>query len=356
MSEQPTLAMTVAPGRPDTANVTALRSPPGRGGIVVEGLMVGFCGTDREIVEQGMGYPPHGAPHLVLGHESVGRVVTAPAESGFAPGDLVAGIVRRPEPDPCPACLAGEVDACLDGRYRSRGISGLDGYGATGWLLEPEFAVRLDPRLGTLGVLTEPASVLCKAWEQIERIAARSPRGEERVLILGAGPIGLLATLLSVRRGHETHVFDQAGGGLKPDLARELGAIYHAAGSSGLDGLDVRPSIVIDCTGAAALALNAVEHAAPHMIVCLIGLPGHGPESLSFDPTTLVRALVRRNGVLFGTVNAGRRHFEAASAALAETEPAWLNALITRRVALSSWTHALRSRAEDVKVVVDLRR
>lgn len=356
MSERSTFAMTVTPGKPASVDVTALRQPPGHGTILVEGLMVGVCGTDREIVEQGMGYPPHGAEHLVLGHESVGRVVTAPAGSGLVPGDLVAGIVRRPEPDPCPACRAGEVDACLDGRYRSRGISGLDGYGATDWLLEPEFAVRLDPRLDTLGVLAEPTSVLCKAWEQIERIAARSPRGEERVLVLGAGPIGLLAALLSVRRGHETHVFDQTDAGLKPDLARALGAVYHPGGGSGLDAVTVRPSIVIDCTGAAALALGAVEHAGPHMIVCLIGLPGHGPEPLGFDPTTLVRTLVRRNGVLFGTVNAGRRHFEAASAALAETDPAWLEALITRRVALSSWADALRPRVDDVKVVVDLRR
>jgi glucose 1-dehydrogenase len=356
MSERTTFAMTVTPGRPRSAGVTSLAVPPGRGGVLVDGLMAGVCGTDREVVEHGMGYPPHGSDRLVLGHESVGRVVTAPADSGLMPGDLVAGIVRRPEQDPCAACRAGEVDSCLDGRYRSRGISGLDGYGATGWLLEPEFAVRLDPCLESLGVLVEPASVLAKAWEQIDRIAARSPRGEDRVLVLGAGPIGLLAALLSVGRGHETHVYDRAADGLKPELVRALGATYHQAGPSGVRAAKVSPGIVIDCTGVPGLALGVVEHCAPHMIVCLIGLPEDGSGPGGFDPATLMRTLVRRNGVLFGTVNAGRRHFEAASAALAAADRTWLDALITRRVPLSSWTDALRPRAEDVKVVVDLRR
>jgi threonine dehydrogenase-like Zn-dependent dehydrogenase len=380
MSEQPTFAMTVTPGRPSTADVTALDRPPGRGSILVDGLTAGVCGTDREIVEHGMGYPPHGEDRLVLGHESVGRVREAPAGSQFATGDLVAGIVRRPEPDPCEACRAGEVDACLDGRYRSRGISGLHGYGATGWFLEPEFAVRLNPGLGERGVLIEPASVLAKAWEQIDRIASRSPRGEERILVLGAGPIGLLATLFSTRRGHETHVYDRADAGIKPELVRALGATYHQAqahrthrtAASDLESIKANPTIVIDCTGVPALALGAVEQAAPHMIVCLIGLPeaaesrqrqgasGDGQEPLgaldAVASSTLVRTLVRRNGVLFGTVNAGHRHFQAADAALAATDRTWLDALITRRVPLSSWTAALRPRPDDVKVVVDLQR
>jgi threonine dehydrogenase-like Zn-dependent dehydrogenase len=200
--------------------------------------------------------------------------------------------------------------------------------------------------------------VLTKAWEQIDHIAARSPRGDERVLILGAGPIGLLATLMSTRRGHETHVYDRVGTGLKPDLVRTLGATYHQADAAGLEALKTKPSIIIDCTGVPALALGAIEHAAPHMIVCLIGLPEDGPGRAAdaIAPATLVRTLVRRNGVLFGTVNAGRRHFEAASAALAATDPGWLDALITRRVPLSSWPAALHPQPEDVKVVVDLQR
>jgi len=177
--------MTVVPGRPDTAATSYVESTSDYGSIVVDGLLVGVCATDREIVEHGSGTRPAGADRLVLGHESLGRVSFAPSESGLSVGDLVVGIVRRPDPEPCPACRNGEWDGCLNGGYLSRGIRGLHGYGAASWRLEPEFAVRPDPALGRLGVLVEPASVMAKAWEQIDRIGQRSTRGGERTGIHG---------------------------------------------------------------------------------------------------------------------------------------------------------------------------
>ena len=89
-------------------------------------------------------------------------------------GDLVVGIVRRPDPVPCPACAAGEWDMCRNGRYTERGIKQRNGYGSEHFRVEPEFLIKLDPSLGPLGVLLEPASVVAKAWEQVERIGARS--------------------------------------------------------------------------------------------------------------------------------------------------------------------------------------
>ncbi|WP_229830494.1 alcohol dehydrogenase catalytic domain-containing protein [Streptomyces mutabilis] len=106
--------------------------------------------------------PPH-HDRLVLGHESLGRVVEAPHDSGFGPGDLVVGVVRRPDPEPCGACAHGEFDMCRNGRYRERGIKGLDGYGAELWCLETGYAVRIDADLGLAGVLMEPTSVVAKA-------------------------------------------------------------------------------------------------------------------------------------------------------------------------------------------------
>jgi threonine dehydrogenase-like Zn-dependent dehydrogenase len=345
----PIAAMTVMPGYPETVGMTRFDHPPGRGTLLVDGLLAGVCGTDREIVQHGLGYAPAGADRLVLGHESVGRVVSAPRSSEFAVGDLVAGLVRRPGPDPCPACRNGETDSCLDGRYQSRGISGLHGYGVTSWWLEPEFAVRLDPALGELGVLAEPASVVAKAWEQIGRIGARTPRGAERVLIIGAGPIGLLAALLSTQRGHETHVLDRVAGGAKPWLVQRLGAAYHAGP---LGRLGLRPTIVLECSGASELAFAAIEHAAPGPIVCLIGLPDDRRSPA--DLTALARILVRGNGAVFGSVNAGRRHFEAGAAALSRADPAWLAALITRRFPLDDWPAALSQERDGIKTVVEL--
>jgi glucose 1-dehydrogenase len=87
--------------------------------------------------------------------------------------------------------------------------------------------------------------------------------------------------------------------------------------------------------------------------MCLTGIMNLGP-ILDVDATTLNRNMVLHNQVLFGTVNAGRRHWEQAAEALAVAAPRWPGGLITRRVPLTSWTEALDRQPEDIKVVVDL--
>ena len=182
--------------------------------MLVDGVALGICGTDAEIVRGDYGEAPPGRRSgLILGHESLGRVAEAPEGSGFAPGDLVVGIVRRPDPEPCPSCAAGEWDFCRNGGYTERGIKALHGFGSERWRIEPEFAVKLDPALGMLGVLMEPTTVVAKAWEQIDRIAQRATIAPQRVLVTGAGPIGLLAALLGAQRGLEVHVLDRATDG-----------------------------------------------------------------------------------------------------------------------------------------------
>src|SRR5207247_3067816 len=162
----------------------------------------GVCGTDVEVVRGAYGEAPPGDEHRVLGHESLGRVLDAPANGGVQPGDHVVGIVRRPDPLPCPACAVGEWDMCRNGRYTERGIKQRHGYGGERYRLEPEFAVKVDPALGLLGVLLEPASILAKAWDQTERIGHRTGTWRPRILLVtGAGPIGLVAALFGVQRG-----------------------------------------------------------------------------------------------------------------------------------------------------------
>jgi len=138
-----------------------LPDPPRvEGSVLAEGLLVGICGTDGEIL-RGHGQPPDGNPRLVLGHESLGRVLAAPPDAPVQPGDLVVGVVRRPDPDPCPACDAGQWDFCVNGRYTERGIKGLDGYGATRWRVDPGFAIKVPDRAearGTAAMLTMIAS------------------------------------------------------------------------------------------------------------------------------------------------------------------------------------------------------
>ena len=143
---------------------------------------------------------------------------------------------------PCPACAAGQWDFCANGQYAERGIKGLDGYGATRWRVGSRFAVKVPDRLGDLGVLTEPASVVAKAWEQIDLIAARALRSARVALVAGAGPIGMLAALLGVQRGYQMHVFDRVAAGPKPALVAALGATYH---HGPVTDLGLRPDVAL---------------------------------------------------------------------------------------------------------------
>ncbi|MGH2762545.1 MAG: glucose 1-dehydrogenase [Thermoleophilaceae bacterium] len=345
-------AVTVFPREPGRVELAELPEPePGPGDLLVEVVRLGVCGTDREIVAGDHGEPPDGRDRLILGHELLGRVREAPDGSGFAQGDLVAGIVRRPDPVPCACCARGEWDMCRNGRYTERGIKGRDGYGAELVALEADFAVAVAPELGELGVLTEPASVLAKAWEQIDRIRTRACAPHERVLVTGAGPIGLLAALMGVQRGFEVQVVDLAVEGVKPELVRDLGAGYH---SGSLVELTERwkPDIVVECTGVAELVADAMRHTAPGAVVCLTGVAPS--RSLTVDVGALNNELVLENDVVFGSVNAARRHFEQAADSLKRADPSWLARLITRTVPLERWQEALEKGDDDIKVVVEL--
>ncbi|HZT24972.1 MAG TPA: glucose 1-dehydrogenase [Pseudolabrys sp.] len=342
-------ALTVLPGKPNSIRLEEVPPPLASDGpVLVRALALGVCGTDREIVAGLYGEPPPGQQRLIIGHESLGEVQEAPDGCGFAPGDLVVGIVRRPDPVPCPACAVGEWDMCRNGRYTERGIKQRNGYGSERFRVEPDFLVRIDRGLGPLGVLMEPTSIVAKAWEHVERIGARSRAWKPRVaLVTGAGPVGLLAALLGHQRGLELHILDRADEGLKPQLARDLGATYHTG-----DLGTLAPDVVIECTGAASVVLDVMSRTAPDGIVCLAGVSSGG-HSLKFDVGKLNREMVLENDVVFGSVNANRRHYQDAADALAKADKNWLSRLVTRRVPLDRWREAFERRDNDVKTVID---
>jgi threonine dehydrogenase-like Zn-dependent dehydrogenase len=342
-------AITVVPGQAGSARLDEVPEPPAdAGAVIVDAIALGICGTDAEIVGGHYGWAPEGAERLVLGHESLGRVRDCP-DGDLSPGDLVVGIVRRPDPVPCACCARGEWDFCRNGRYTERGIKERDGYGSERWRVEPEFAVRVDPGLEDVGVLLEPTSVVAKAWEQIERIGARACFDAQRVLVTGAGPIGLLAALLAAQRGYEVHVLDRVTDGPKPDLVRRLGATYHSGAVTEVGLVD----IVIEATGVGQVVVDVLSSTARNSIVCLTGVSSGG-RSIDFDVGGLNRSMVLENDVVFGSVNGNRRHYEAAAQALAGADRDWLRGLITRRVPLERWQEALERHPDDVKVVVAL--
>jgi glucose 1-dehydrogenase len=343
-------ALSIAPGKANSVRLDEVPEPaPQEGGVLVQTLAVGVCGTDRELIEGLYGWAPPGEERLILGHESLGRVLEAPPGAGVAAGDLVVAIVRRPDPVPCPNCAAGEWDMCRNGRYTECGIKQRHGFCRERFRVEPGFAVRLEPGLERVGVLLEPASILAKAWEHIEKIGSRALWQPRRALVTGAGPVGLLAALMGVQRGLEVHVLDLVTGGPKPVLVRDLGAHYH---SGGVAEVAEQADVVIECTGVGKLVFEVMQHNPPDAIVCLTGISSGG-RTLGVDAGELNRSMVLENDVVFGSVNANRRHYESAAQALARADRAWLERLITRRVPLAGWADAIRRQPDDVKVVID---
>jgi threonine dehydrogenase-like Zn-dependent dehydrogenase len=293
-------ALTVEPGRTGSLTVTEVPDPVATSDeLLVEGLALGVCGTDREIVR---------GEH-------------------------------------------GEFDMCRNGRYTERGIKELEGYGSELWSVEPDYAVRLDPRLADVGMLLEPTTIVAKAWEQVDRIGARSWFEPRRVLVTGAGPIGLLAALLGMQRGLDVHVLDRVTDGPKPGLVEQLGATYHHDPVDDVAGR-LEPDIVIEATGAGQVVFDAMAHTAAYGIVCLTGVSAAG-RRLTVDAGGINRELVLENDVVVGSVNANLRHYRQAADVLAKADLSWLASLITRRVPLDRAAEAIETN-QDVKVVITL--
>lgn len=343
-------AWTTIPGQPGSGAVREVPEPtPLEGAVIVKTSSIGVCGTDRDILAGLYGQAPEDSDYLILGHESLGEVLSAPAESGFDAGDLVVGVVRRPDPVPCSNCAAGEWDMCRNGMYTERGIKQRHGYGSERFRVEPEFLVRISHDLSGIGVLLEPTSIVAKAWDHIDRIGGRASYKPKLVLITGAGPVGLLAAMLGVQRGLEVHVLDRVAGGIKPDLVNDLGAIYHhGSASDACPGAD----IVIECTGAGQVVLDAMRSTSPGGIVCLAGISS-GTREIRFDVGAFNRGMVLENDVVFGSLNANLQHYQRAAEALAFADRQWLDRLITRRVPLARWREVLNHDPEcDVKSVI----
>jgi threonine dehydrogenase-like Zn-dependent dehydrogenase len=241
---------------------------------------------------------------------------------------------------------------CRNGRYTERGIKEIHGYGSEQWTVEAGYAVKLDAGLESVGMLMEPTTIVAKAWDMIERIGSRSYFAPKRVLVTGAGPIGLLAALLGAQRGLEVHVLDRVTGGPKPKLVEDLGGSYHSGSIADAVG-DCEPEVIIEATGVGQLVFDAMKETAAAGITCLTGVSPAG-RSLSVDAGALNRELVLENDVVFGSVNANLRHYEMAATALAQADRAWLERLVTRRVPLERFEEALERRDDDVKVVLEL--
>ena len=170
------------------------------------------------------------------------------------------------------------------------------------------------------------------------------------MLVTGAGPIGLLAAMMGRQRGLDVHVLDRATDGPKPELVAALGATYH---TGPVKKLAQAADVVIECTGAARWSSRSCRPRRRGAITCLTGISSGG-RPVTVDVAAINKTMVLENDVIVGSVNANRRHYESAAAALAQADPAWLARLVNRRVPLADWNDALVRRADDVKPVIEL--
>jgi threonine dehydrogenase-like Zn-dependent dehydrogenase len=287
--------------------------------VLLRTLEVGVCGTDREICAFEYGAPPPGERDLVLGHEALAEVVEVGPDVTWArPGDLAVPTVRRPCPNPrCPACRACRPDFCTTGEFSERGIVRAHGFLCEAFVEEERFLVPVPHAIRDVAVLVEPLSVAAKAAQEFESIRDRYKFDLPRptALVLGAGPIGLLAAMTMRTYGIETRVFSrETEDDPRAALTCAIGATYISAERIPLERLPEcvgRHDLVFEAVGVPEVAFGALPALAPNGIFIKSGVPARrGP--VAADLSRWMYDLVLNNQVIVGTVNAGRSAYELA--------------------------------------------
>jgi threonine dehydrogenase-like Zn-dependent dehydrogenase len=339
-------ALVTEPGVAHSTRVEDVDEPRGAG-VLVRVLEVGVCGTDREISEGAFGIAPDGTDELVLGHEMLG--VVARDGDGFARGDLVSATVRR-SCRHCIACEEGSPDACLTGDYVERGITRLDGFARELVVEDPDQLVAIPPALGRLGVLAEPTSICARAIRHARTIGDRQPWRLERALVIGAGAVGSLATLLLRLDGIEVWTAS-----LEPsnEIVEALGASYVSTKDAELAELG-RYDLVVEAAGNAEQMAGALGLLRRGGVACLLGIDGR-ERKVEIDGPVIGFDTVLENRVLFGSVNAHRRDWLAGVEALDRAECRYRDALeqlVALRVPLDRFADAFSFRGGKATLVV----
>src|SRR5499425_713828 len=225
-------AISVFPGKPDSVHLADAPKPsldqvPAGRGVLVRVLRVGVDGTDKEINAAEYGAAPPGFDYLIIGHEGFGQVeAVGPNVTELKPGDYVVATVRRPGKSIYD--VIGTNDMTTDDTYYERGINLRHGYLTEYYVDDVEFIVKVPSGLKEVGVLLEPTTVVEKgitqAYEIQRRLRVWKPR---RAAVMGAGTIGLLATMVLRLRGLDVTTFGRTPKPhLNSDLVEAVGGRY----------------------------------------------------------------------------------------------------------------------------------
>jgi threonine dehydrogenase-like Zn-dependent dehydrogenase len=336
-------AIAVFPGQPNSAHLTELAKPsldqvPDGRGVLVRLLRCGVDGTDKEINAGQYGIAPDGFDFLVIGHENFGQVeAVGPAVSEFSPGDYVVATVRRKGASIYD--LIGTYDMTTDDVYFERGISRRHGFLTEYYVDAPEYIVKVPRGLTHVAVLAEPLSIpekgVTQAYEIQRRLKVWQPR---KAAVLGAGTIGLLATLVLRLRGIEVTTFGKAARPyLNSDLVEALGARYLSTDQQPLREAAATHGpfdLIFEATGFSPIVFEAMEVLGKNGVLVLASVTG-GNRTVEVAADKINLGFVLGNKVVVGTVNANREYFEAGvrDLAIAEAQfPGWASRLLTHPV------------------------
>lgn len=346
-------AITIIPGQKESVTLRDVPEPavedvPNGRGVLVKVLRVGLDGTDRELQAGAYGAPPEGFDYLIEGHESLGVVEqVGQAVTEVAPGDHVVCRVRRAGSSVYD--LIDMPDFTTDEEYFEHGISRVHGFLCERFAEDARYLVRVPPGLRDVAVLLEPLSIVEKGVEQAYEVQRRlkvwRPR---RAAVLGAGTVGLLATMALRVRGLEvtTLGLDEPPT-LNSDLVGAVGAGYGSTKRQSLADVakDRGPfDLVFECTGFSPLVFEAMHSLlAKNGVMVLASVTG-GDRTIEIPSDAINLDLVLGNKVIVGTVNANRGHFEQGVRDMAVTVaeyPGWLERLLTHPVrGLDDWKKA----------------
>src|ERR1043165_3877933 len=336
-------AIAVKPGIPNTVHLTELPAPqvgdiPNGRGVLVRVLRVGVDGTDKEINAAEYGQAPPGYDFMIIGHESFGRVEAVGLNvTEVKPGDYVVATVRRPGSSIYD--VIGTNDMTTDDTYFERGINLRHGYMSEYYVDEAEFIVKILRGQKEVGVLLEPTTVvekgIAQAYEIQRRLRVWKPR---RAAVMGAGTIGLLATLVLRLQGIEVTTFALAE---KPNLNAELieaiGARYCSTKDAPvLEGAKKYGpfDIIFEATGFSPIVFESMQALSKNGVLVLSSVTG-GDRTIEVPADKINLDFVLGNRVMVGTVNANREYFEMGARDMAQAEaeyPGWLARLLTHPV------------------------
>jgi threonine dehydrogenase-like Zn-dependent dehydrogenase len=339
----PMRAIAVRPGVPGSVHLAQLERPslddiPDGRGVLVKVLRVGVDGTDKEINAAEYGAAPPGYEFLVLGHESFGRVEAVGTNvTEVQPGDYVVATVRRPGTSIYDQI--GTNDMTTDSTYYERGINLRHGYLTEYYVDDVEFIVKVPTGLKEVGVLLEPTTVVEKgitqAYEIQRRLRVWKPR---RAAVMGAGTIGLLATLVLRLRGLDVTTFALTKRPyLNSDLIEAIGARYVSTQETPiLDGsLKYGPfDLIFEATGFSPVVFDSMRALGKNGVLVLSSVTG-GDRKIEVPADKINLEFVLGNKVMVGTVNANREYFESGVRDLSQAEleyPGWLSRLLTHPV------------------------